>query len=104
MTELHYRAGPRARALLQKRGGLSPEDVSALVLPAIGPKWLVLYGIDSALVRAGFLDAAARTRRLLLFGASAGAWRGLALASRNPARAIDALRDLYCDSTSTRLT
>ena len=83
------------------RGGLSPEDVSALVLPAIGPKWLVLYGIDSALVRAGFLEAAARARRLLLFGASAGAWRGLALAARDPARAIDALRDLYCEQHFT---
>jgi hypothetical protein len=95
MSDLQYRAGTRARALLQKRGGLSPEDVSALVLPAIGPKWLVLYGIDSALVRAGFLTAAARARRLLLFGASAGAWRGLALAARDPARALDALRDSY---------
>lgn len=101
MSVLHYRAGTRALALLRKRGGLSPEDVSALLLPAIGPKWLVLYGIDSALVRAGFLEAAARSRRLMLFGASAGAWRGLALAARDPARALDALRDLYCDQHFT---
>ena len=101
MTLLQYRAGSRALRLLRERGGLSPEDVCALVLPAIGPKWLVLYGIDSALVRAGFLAAAARERRLLLFGASAGAWRGLSFASRDPARAIDALRDLYCEQHFT---
>jgi hypothetical protein len=96
MSVLQYRAGARALEILRRRGGLAPEDVSALVLPAIGPKWLVLHGIDSALVRAGFLEAAAQARRLLLFGASAGAWRGLAFASRDPARAIDALRDHYC--------
>lgn len=101
MSVLQYRAGARALELLRKRGGLSAEDVSSLVLPAIGPKWLVLYGIDSALVRAGFLTSAARARRLLLFGASAGAWRGLALAARDPARAIDNLRDLYCDQHFT---
>ena len=101
MTVLQYRAGTRALALLRERGGLSPEDVCALVLPAIGPKWLVLYGIDSALVRAGFLEAAARKRRLLLFGASAGAWRGLAYASRDPGRALDALRDAYCEQHFT---
>jgi hypothetical protein len=101
MTLLQYRAGTRALKLLRERGGLSPEDVCALVLPAIGPKWLVLYGIDSALVRAGFLQAAARKRRVLLFGASAGAWRGLAYASRDPARALDALRDSYCEQHFT---
>lgn len=101
MTVLQYRAGTRALALLRARGGLSPEDVCALVLPAIGPKWLVLYGIDSALVRAGFLEAAGRKRRLLLFGASAGAWRGLAFASRDPARSLAALRDLYCEQHFT---
>lgn len=101
MTVLQYRAGTRALELLRARGGLSPEDVCALVLPAIGPKWLVLYGIDSALVRAGFLGAAARKQRLLLFGASAGAWRGLAYASRDPARALDALRDAYCEQHFT---
>lgn len=95
MQILQYRAGAQALETLRRRGGLSPEDVSALVLPAIGPKWLVLYGIDRAIIRAGFLAAAARARRLLLFGASAGAWRGLAFSARDPARAIDALRDGY---------
>jgi len=95
MEILQYRAGARALEYLRRRGGLSPEDVSALVLPAIGPKWLVLYGIDRAIIRSGLLANAARARRLLLFGASAGAWRGLAFTARDPARALDALRDGY---------
>ena len=97
MEALCYRAGREAIASIRKRGGVAREDVSALVLPAIGPKWLVLSGFDRALIRAGWFDAAAHAagERTMLFGASAGAWRALALASREPQRALDALLDGY---------
>lgn len=111
MDLLEYRAG--AGALRQLRqGGLTPRDLSAVILPAIGPKWLALYGLDRALLDAGWYNGdpsgranangAARDRRLLLFGASAGAWRGLALSARDPSRALDTLRDEYCRQHFTR--
>lgn len=102
MELLQYRAGARALERLRRRGGLSPSDISAVVLPAIGPKWLALYGIDRALIDHGWYEASGRARRLLLFGASAGAWRGLAITACDPSRALDALRDAYCDQHFTR--
>ena len=75
MDVLCYRAGREALASIRQRGGVGLADVSTLVLPAIGPKWLVLSGFDRALIGAGYFDAALGRRRLTLFGASAGAWR-----------------------------
>lgn len=102
MDLLHYRAGTEALERLRARGGLSPRDIDALVLPAIGPKWLVLSGFDRALIGAGWLEPSAEAQRLLLFGASAGAWRALALAARDPLRAHTALLDAYCAQRFTR--
>jgi hypothetical protein len=100
MPLLQYRAGAEALAVLRERGGLPVADVEALVLPAIGPKWLVLSGFDRALIRAGWLEPHP-TRRLLLFGASAGAWRGLALAAGEPRQAHDRLLHAYCEQRFT---
>lgn len=102
MDLLRYRAGPEALERLRARGGLAASDVEALVLPAIGPKWLVLSGFDRALIGAGWLEPAAEAQRLMLFGASAGAWRALALAARDPLRAHAALLDSYCAQRFTR--
>lgn len=83
-----------------RQGPLAPAAVRALFLPAIGPKWLVLAGFDRALIEAGWLTQ--RRDRLLLFGASIGAWRALALAARDPLRAHTALLEAYCDQRFTK--
>ena len=72
---LNYRAGTIALDIIRKRG-LSPSELQCIVLPAIGPKWLVLAGFDRALIENGWLQA--RADRSLLFGASwvrGGPWR-----------------------------
>jgi hypothetical protein len=96
---LSYRAGPRALVRL-RGGGLAPRDVRALVLPAAGPKWLVASGFDRALIRSGFLEA--RDEPLLLLGSSAGAWRALALAARDPAATHERLLRAYTRQHFTR--
>ena len=95
---LNYRAGPEALAILQQRG-LSPSDVRTLLLPAIGPKWLVLVGLDRALLERGWLDDGSARR--LLFGASVGAWRALALGACDPHQTHAALVDAYCGQRFT---
>jgi hypothetical protein len=99
MELLEYRAGPQALEILRQRG-LTASDLDALVLPAIGPKWLVLAGFDRALLEHSWFDAA--QGRALLFGSSVGAWRALALASRDPRRTHAALVDAYCRQRFTR--
>jgi hypothetical protein len=98
MELLNYRAGAKALEILRARG-LSPSDLQSLVLPAIGPKWLVLAGFDRALLEQGWLDA--NGHRRLLFGSSVGAWRALAMASREPLRAHAALVHSYCNQRFT---
>ncbi len=87
---LRYRAGPRALRRL-RREGLAPGAIRAVVGPASGPRWLVLAGLDRAL-----LDGDLLTRgRILLAGASAGAWRMMAFACDGPRRAHRRLLDGY---------
>ena len=93
MDLLHYRAGPRALARL-RAGGFGPTDLQALILPATGPRWLLSSGFDRALLEQGWLSR--ENHHVLLLGASAGAWRALALASRDPARTYAALIEGYC--------
>jgi hypothetical protein len=93
MHSLEYRAGSTALEILRERG-LRPNELEALILPAIGPKWLVLAGFDRALLEHRWFEALGG--RVLLFGSSVGAWRALALASRDPLRAHRELVDTYC--------
>jgi hypothetical protein len=96
---LRYEAGPRAMALLRERG-LTAELVSALVAPATGPKWLAIAGLDRALMSHGWLDD--RRDPLLVLGASAGAWRAAALASRDPLTTHAELERRYIAQRFTR--
>lgn len=90
---LRYRAGPRALEQI-RRDGLRPGMVSALVGPASGPRWLILEALDRVLLGAGILGSS-RAGRTLLAGSSAGAWRMMALASRDPLEAHRRLLDAY---------
>ena len=82
---LRYRAGPRALRLLRQEG-LGPRTV-----PASGPKWLALVGLDRALLESDLLTRG----RILLAGASAGAWRMLTFACSDPGAAHRSLFEGY---------
>jgi hypothetical protein len=69
---LLYRAGYQALDLIRQEG-LKPERIAVYAGPAGGPKWFVSVGFDRALMRTRFLQN--HSRRVLLAGASAGAWR-----------------------------
>jgi hypothetical protein len=102
MSLLCYRAGQRALSRLRERR-LSVRDLRGLVLPATGPRWILASGFDRALIAAGF-GAEARTtgERPLLIGASAGAWRALALTARDPLGAHERLLEGYCEQRFRR--
>jgi hypothetical protein len=95
---LHYRAGPGARSLLRDRG-LSAETLRVVVGTATGPRWLGLVGLDRALLESDLLDGS--TDKPLVV-ASAGAWRSLALASRDPQAKHRALVDGYIGQSFSR--
>jgi len=90
---LCYRAGERALRRVREHG-LGPAQVRALIAPAAGPKWLAVAGLDRALITGGYLRG--RAAPLLLLGASAGAWRCVALAARDPQAAHERLAATYC--------
>jgi hypothetical protein len=62
--------------------------------PASGPKWLVLAGLDRALMESGLVSGV-DAHRALVAGSSAGAWRALTYVARDPARAHDRLLHGY---------
>lgn len=98
---LEYRAGTRALERL-RRDGLRPSLVRALAGPASGPRWLVLAGLDRALMKAGLAAAYNGGPPRLLVGSSAGAWRMLAMASRDPERTHARLVEGYLERSFTR--
>ncbi len=89
---LRYRAGPRALERL-RRQGLGPGAIRAVVGIASGPRWLALAGLDRALLSTDLLSG----ERILLAGASAGAWRMLAFAARDPEAAHRRLEGGYVE-------
>jgi hypothetical protein len=89
--DLVIAAGKKAYDHIRKNG-LSPGDIR-LVLGASGAaKWLVLYGLDTAIFSDWFRD---RKEPLLLWGTSIGAWKFAAAAQTDPVRAFDALKHGY---------
>lgn len=89
---LRYRAGAKIFDLI-KEEGLDPKKIRVFAGPAGGPKWFVSVGFDKALIRSKFLGKPGW--RVLLTGASAGAWRCLAMACRDPLDAYERLRIAY---------
>jgi hypothetical protein len=100
---IEYRAGTRAMECL-RRDGLRPGIVRAVAGPASGPKWLVLAGLDRALMDAGLAAAPEGAPPRLLVGASAGSWRMLMMASRDPRAAHARLVRDYIGRSFTRGT
>jgi hypothetical protein len=93
---LLYRAGHHAFKRIRS-DGFDPSMIAAFAGPASGPKWLVLAGIDRVLIASGLLtrSGGGSGRRVLLVGASAGAWRALCLASRDPVAVHRRFEDGY---------
>ncbi|ACL06619.1 conserved hypothetical protein [Desulfatibacillum aliphaticivorans] len=75
-----------------RENGLQPPDISAVLGASGAAKWLVLYGLDSAVFSQWF---AGRTEPLELLGTSIGAWKLTAAAQDDSAAAFDRLKDAY---------
>lgn len=88
---LNVMAGPAARSVLSERG-LRADDVSWLVGASGGPKWFILYGMDTYLAGDFFT---ARQSPLRLLGSSAGAWRMACYAHPEPLQALGRLAGRY---------
>jgi len=69
-----------------------------LAAPAGGPKWFVSVGFDRAIIKSRFLE---KSGRVLLAGASAGAWRCLTIACTDPLEAHERLRIAYSRNVFT---
>jgi hypothetical protein len=95
---LRYRAATESVKEI-RREGLNPERVRVFAAPAGGPKWFVSVGFDRALMADGFLLRGAG--RKLLVGSSAGAWRCLAMACKDPLSAYEKLRIAYSRNVFT---
>ena len=98
-TYLHYRAGSRILDMIRQEG-LIPEKIKVFAAPAGGPKWFVSVGFDRVLMETEFLRRG--KERVVLAGSSAGAWRCLTMASKNPRQAHERLRMAYSRNAFTR--
>ncbi|NDD30014.1 MAG: patatin-like phospholipase family protein [Proteobacteria bacterium] len=84
-------AGPHALRVLRARG-LRAEDVDMVAAASGGPKWIVLHGLDRALLT-GLL--ATSQRSIPVVGSSSGAWRMACWAQRDPLAALDRMAEAY---------
>ncbi len=88
-------AGEHAYRII-KDEGLNQERIKIMAGAAGGPKWLVLGGLDRAIITELFRG---RKEPLQLIGSSIGSWRFAALAMKKPAAAIDRMEDAYTGQT-----
>jgi hypothetical protein len=95
---IQFKAGPKIIDAIRD-GGLDPKRIGALAGPAGGPKWFVSVGFDRMLMESRFLERG--QDRVLLAGSSAGAWRCLAMACKDPAVAYEKLRIAYSRNVFT---
>ncbi|HEX6372218.1 MAG TPA: hypothetical protein VF006_25090 [Longimicrobium sp.] len=93
-VSLALNAGPEALRMIRERG-LRAEDVDIVPGAAGGPKWLVLEGLDRFLFGEFFRQP--RDRPLHLIGSSIGSWRTACMAMRDPAAAVERLREGYIE-------
>lgn len=94
---LAYKAGPKILGTIREEG-LKSERVRVFAGPAGGPKWFVSVGFDKALMASRFLE---NGNRVLLAGSSAGGWRCLAMACKDPLSAYENLRIAYSRNVFT---
>ncbi|MEO5903069.1 MAG: patatin-like phospholipase family protein [Gemmatimonadaceae bacterium] len=85
VSNLTFRAGASAAALVQERG-LRAEDVDIVPGASGGAKWLSIGGLDRFLF--GEFLQAPRERAMRLIGSSIGSWRMACFAQRDPVAAL----------------
>lgn len=90
---LRFKAGPGILNLIRDEG-LKFERVRVFFGPAGGPKWFTSVGFDKVLIKKKLLEKS-YFNRVLLAGSSAGAWRCLAMACKDPLRAYEKLVIAY---------
>ena len=84
-------AGEKAAEIIRSRG-LNENEIKAIVGASGGPKFLVLNGIDKAILNTWFKK---RTDPLFFIGSSIGSWRGAAFASKNPIDTLTKFTESY---------
>ncbi len=99
MNYIRYKAGPSILPIVREEG-LAPERIRVFAGPAGGPKWFVSVGFDRAIIKSKFLE---RAEKVILAGASAGAWRCLTMACADPLDAHERLRIAYSRNVFTKL-
>lgn len=95
MKHLSVRAGPGALAHIQ-REGFKPADIRAMVGASGGSKWLVLAGLDEAIIRNVLPQLKGPVH---LLGSSIGAWRFSCYAQTDPLAALGRFKSAYLDQT-----
>ena len=90
-------AGEKAKKIIQDKG-LKADDIKAMAGSAGGPKFLVLQGLDKAVFGELFKG---RKEPLFYLASSIGAFRGAALAQKNPLKALDKLTRSYLKQSYT---
>ncbi|MEW6349073.1 MAG: hypothetical protein AB1646_08415 [Thermodesulfobacteriota bacterium] len=96
---IRFKAGKAVIDTIRQQG-LNPGKVAVFAAPAGGPKWFVCPGFDRTLIRTGFLNS--RQEKVQLVGSSAGGWRCLAMACRDPLDAYEKLRIAYSRNIFTK--
>ncbi|MFK8051921.1 MAG: patatin-like phospholipase family protein [Woeseiaceae bacterium] len=95
MRALTLQAGPAALEHIREHG-IKPGDVRMMAGASGGAKWLVLSGLDKALVR-DFVPGFRQPVHLL--GSSIGAWRFGCYAQADPLAAISRFESAYLEQT-----
>ena len=84
-------AGEKAAKIIRDKG-LNEKDIKVIAGASGGPKFLVLNGIDKAILNTWFKK---RTDPLFFIGSSIGSWRGAAFASKDPIKTLDKFTESY---------
>ncbi len=84
-------AGEKAAEIIRDKG-LNENDIKVIVGASGGPKFLVLNGLDKAILNTWFKK---RTDPLFFIGSSIGSWRGAAFASKDPIKTLDIFTESY---------
>jgi hypothetical protein len=84
-------AGEKASEIIRDKG-LKEEDIKVIAGASGGPKFLVLNGIDKAILNTWFKK---RTEPLFFIGSSIGSWRGAAYAAEKPVETLDKFTESY---------
>ncbi|PVZ66390.1 patatin-like phospholipase family protein [Pelagibaculum spongiae] len=100
MTDLTILAGKTAYQKI-KDGGLSAQDIGAVIGASGAAKWLAIYGLDCAIFGHWLKDL---ERPVTLYGTSIGAWKLAAASRTDPIAAMEQLAEVYTQQRFTKKT